>query len=174
MSGPEVVLNYPMRRAPPLNGSISTCQRLVQQAWRAPSACPGGAGIEAKSGPKSPIPEKGLITIASAAENPQDGGARWAETNLISAPFGPRNRAIIRHPTLEIHGNPVKLKACPERGSYKSQANDLHRSCPKAHRPKHARLFSRRQERQRNRPGRTPECEETKAARAAPAQGIRR
>src|SRR6478735_2187599 len=36
MSGPEVVLNYPMRRAPRLNGSISPCQRLVQQAWPDP------------------------------------------------------------------------------------------------------------------------------------------
>ena len=51
---------------------------------------------------------------------------------------------IIRHRTRKLHGNRVKLKACPERGSYKSQANDLHRSSPNAQRPKHDRLFSRR------------------------------
>jgi len=44
----------------------------------------------------------------------------------MTYPENALKRVILRHRTLNCHRIRVKLKACPERGSYKSQANDLH------------------------------------------------
>jgi hypothetical protein len=91
-----------------LNGSIGGRPWLLSLAGR--------AGIGAKSGPESPVPEKGLITIAGDAENPQDGGARSAKTNLISAPFHPPKPGDHTAPNSRIPWKSRKIEGLPGAG----------------------------------------------------------
>ena len=81
---------------------------------------PGKSVIRGKTGARGPLLGKSLKTIARTRPVPSNGAARSGKT---APPFGPHpglKRVIIRHLARKLHGFRVKLKACPERGSYKS------------------------------------------------------
>jgi hypothetical protein len=126
--------------------------------------------------------EKDWVTMGPRPRDPNDGAAKPMKRTLPMDAQNVLKPAILRDQTQRCIKIRVKLKACPERGSYKSQANDLHGSCPNAHRPKHDRLFSRRKQRRRNQQCSTNERTigesfrdtQTEDSCTSPAQGVRR
>ncbi len=144
--------------------------------------CHFSARIRGKVAPKMCRAQKDSVAMGPNRPNPSDDGARAAKRISRIPAETHSEEGTLRYKTLNCHGIRVKLKACPERGSYKSQANDLHRSCPNAHRPKHDRLFSRREQRQPNQQCSTQQrttfrankCAETQVTCASPTQRVRR